>query len=240
MSQHVWHSIDLSLLNGYECRALLKMCSPSPVMLTSLHEWKILEWGETRRTNKQTNKQTNKLQDLSGRHMIPLHQRMHFANFSWNWHTLSMKLVYLKSVIMVLLSAFENGETLAINLSKFEFQWFKDVLCKFGLKSVVLEKKIFENRQCTCVFSYCCFYLLYEKSVALHSTNLKAYSPRMLWSKLGWIWPNGFEEIKNVKICRQVVGHTTDNSSLEFSSQASWKGKQLSWVNNENIRLKYF
>ena len=86
------------------------------------------------------------------------------------------------------------------------------------ISPVVLEKKIFENRQCTCAFSYCCFYLLWEKSfksVALHSTNLKAYNPRMLWSKFGWIWPNCFEEIKNVKICRQVVGQTTDNRLSE-------------------------
>ena len=45
-----------SLLNGHEYRAWVIICSPSPVMVTSPNEWKILEWYEKHR---QTNKQTN-------------------------------------------------------------------------------------------------------------------------------------------------------------------------------------
>ena len=35
LSQYVWHAKELSLLNGHECWAKVKICSPSPVMVTS-------------------------------------------------------------------------------------------------------------------------------------------------------------------------------------------------------------
>ena len=38
-----------SLLNGHEYRAWVIICSPSPIMVTSPNEWKILEWYEKHR-----------------------------------------------------------------------------------------------------------------------------------------------------------------------------------------------
>ena len=35
LSQYVWHAKELSLFNGHECWAKVKICSPSPVMVTS-------------------------------------------------------------------------------------------------------------------------------------------------------------------------------------------------------------
>ena len=40
-----------SVLNDYECRVWVKICSPSPVLVTSPNEWKILEWNEKPQTN---------------------------------------------------------------------------------------------------------------------------------------------------------------------------------------------
>ena len=37
------HAKEPSLLNGHECRLKVKICSPSPAMLTSPNEWKNLE-----------------------------------------------------------------------------------------------------------------------------------------------------------------------------------------------------
>ena len=59
VSQQVWHVREPSLLNGHECRTQVKICSPSPAMVTSPYEKKILEWDEKLQTNKQTNKQNN-------------------------------------------------------------------------------------------------------------------------------------------------------------------------------------
>ena len=41
----VWHVKEPSLLNGHTCRAIVKICSPSLVMLTSPYEWKIFSSG---------------------------------------------------------------------------------------------------------------------------------------------------------------------------------------------------
>ena len=54
----MWQAKEPSLLNGHECRAWVKICSPSPAMVTSQYEWKILECDEKPQWNIQTN--TNK------------------------------------------------------------------------------------------------------------------------------------------------------------------------------------
>ena len=51
VSQWVWHFKEPSLLNAHKCRVLVKICSPSPLMVTSPNEWKILEWDEKTQTN---------------------------------------------------------------------------------------------------------------------------------------------------------------------------------------------
>ena len=58
----MWHEKEPSLLNGQECRAQVKICSPSPVMVTSPYEWKILEWDD-KPPNKQ--KKPQKFIDLN-------------------------------------------------------------------------------------------------------------------------------------------------------------------------------
>ena len=50
-----WHAKEPLLLNGHECPACINICSPSPAMVTSPYEWKILEW------NEQTSKQTDNI-----------------------------------------------------------------------------------------------------------------------------------------------------------------------------------
>ena len=55
VSQKVWYAKESSLLNGHECRAWLKFCSPWLVMVTSPYEWKILEGDDKLQTNKQKN-----------------------------------------------------------------------------------------------------------------------------------------------------------------------------------------
>ena len=40
------------LLNGHECREHVKICSPSPAIVTSPYEWKILECDEKHQTSK--------------------------------------------------------------------------------------------------------------------------------------------------------------------------------------------
>ena len=42
------------LLNDQKCRAYVKLCSLSPVMMTSQNEWKILQWNAHRLKNKHT------------------------------------------------------------------------------------------------------------------------------------------------------------------------------------------
>ena len=44
VSSCVWHVKEPSLLNGHECRAWVKICSPS--LVTSPYEWNIIEWYE--------------------------------------------------------------------------------------------------------------------------------------------------------------------------------------------------
>ena len=55
MPQWIWRAKEPSLFKGYECRAYVKICSPSPVIVTSPYDWIIIEWD-----NKHTTKQTNK------------------------------------------------------------------------------------------------------------------------------------------------------------------------------------
>ena len=50
----MWRAKEPSLFKGYECRAYVKICSPSPVMVTSTYDCIIIEWD-----NKHTTKQTN-------------------------------------------------------------------------------------------------------------------------------------------------------------------------------------
>ena len=56
----MWHAKESSLLNGHECRAYVKICSPSPAMVLSPYEWEIVEWDNKPLTKKQTNRETNK------------------------------------------------------------------------------------------------------------------------------------------------------------------------------------
>ena len=58
LSQWVWHSKEPLLLNGHKSREWVKICNPSPAMVTSPYEWKILQRDEKPQTNKQTNKNT--------------------------------------------------------------------------------------------------------------------------------------------------------------------------------------
>ena len=51
MSQEMWHPKEPSLLNAYECRAQVIIIIPSPLMVTSPYEWKILEWDDKPQTN---------------------------------------------------------------------------------------------------------------------------------------------------------------------------------------------
>ena len=46
VSQKLWHVKEPSLHNGHECWAWVKICSPSPAMVTSPYEWKILQWDD--------------------------------------------------------------------------------------------------------------------------------------------------------------------------------------------------
>ena len=62
VSQSVWHDKEPSLFNGHECRAKVKIYSPSPAKVTSPYEWKILEWDENPQTNKQTKDLANFVQ----------------------------------------------------------------------------------------------------------------------------------------------------------------------------------
>ena len=50
----VWHAKEPLLLNGHECR--VKICSHSPVMVTTPYELIIQEWDQKKPQNKQTNK----------------------------------------------------------------------------------------------------------------------------------------------------------------------------------------
>ena len=50
--QQVRHDKDLSLLNGFGCRAQAKFCRPSSAIVTSPHEPNILDWDVN---NRQTN-----------------------------------------------------------------------------------------------------------------------------------------------------------------------------------------
>ena len=43
--------------------------NPSPAMVTSPYEWKILEWDDKLQTNKQTNKQYKKI--INNREFVP-------------------------------------------------------------------------------------------------------------------------------------------------------------------------
>ena len=52
VSQKMWHAKELSVLSGHKCRAYVKICSPSPAMVTSSNEGKILQWNENKQTNK--------------------------------------------------------------------------------------------------------------------------------------------------------------------------------------------
>ena len=91
-----WHVKEPSLLNGHECRAYVKMCCPSSVMVTSPNEWKNLEWGQKKNT-KQTNKQMASmtlslyylpLRKKLSRHITnlnPIYPMMPFFKFGWNW-----------------------------------------------------------------------------------------------------------------------------------------------------------
>ena len=54
VSKKVWHSKEPSLLNGHECQAWVKICSPSPVMVKSAYERKILERIEKPQTKNPT------------------------------------------------------------------------------------------------------------------------------------------------------------------------------------------
>ena len=46
VSQYVWYVKEPSLLNVYEWRVKVKICSPSPLMVTSPNEWKFLDTDE--------------------------------------------------------------------------------------------------------------------------------------------------------------------------------------------------
>ena len=61
----MWHVKDPSLLNVDECRASVKIYSPSLVMVRSPYELKNLKWDEKSQTNKETNKHTVKVLALS-------------------------------------------------------------------------------------------------------------------------------------------------------------------------------
>ena len=52
MSQYVWHVKGLSLLSAHEFRVHVRICSPSPVTVTSRNERKNLDWDEQFQTNK--------------------------------------------------------------------------------------------------------------------------------------------------------------------------------------------
>ena len=52
VSHYLWHSKEPSLLNGHNWRAKIKICGPSPAMVTSQNKWKILEWNEKLQTSK--------------------------------------------------------------------------------------------------------------------------------------------------------------------------------------------
>ena len=56
---------------------------------------------------------------------------------------------------------------------------------------MVLEKNIFKFRLCISLFDY---YLLLEKGVALHKTNLNPLHTMMLCIKFGWNLPSGSRE----------------------------------------------
>ena len=52
VSQWVWHATEPPLINGLECRVLVKIWNPSLLMVTSTNEWKILEWENKPQPNK--------------------------------------------------------------------------------------------------------------------------------------------------------------------------------------------
>ena len=49
-SHKVWNPNNTSLLNDQKCRACVKICSTSPVIVTFLYELNILEWDITPQT----------------------------------------------------------------------------------------------------------------------------------------------------------------------------------------------
>ena len=62
VSQKVWHAKEFSLLDVHEYREKVKICSPSPVVVTSPYEGKFSsEMINPKQTNKQTNKKQTKL-----------------------------------------------------------------------------------------------------------------------------------------------------------------------------------
>ena len=54
----MWRAKEISLLNYHECRAYVKIYSPSPTMVTSPYGWKILEWDEKSQNKPKTQNKT--------------------------------------------------------------------------------------------------------------------------------------------------------------------------------------
>ena len=76
----VWHAKEPLLLNGHECR--VKICSHSPVMVTTPYELIIHEWDQKTPKNKQTNETPPKTIQSINLHLIQNSKVTIFNNFN--------------------------------------------------------------------------------------------------------------------------------------------------------------
>ena len=115
----MWHTKEPSLLNGHECRALVKICSSSPVMVTSLYEWKMLERDDKPQTNKQTLSRMTKCRYLPS----PSIKLSSFICF--DWYFLQCKLDHCKNDVYMNIDTFK------------QWQWII-LTCRYGHRLMYL------------------------------------------------------------------------------------------------------
>ena len=114
VSKYVWHAKEPSLLNGHECRAGVNICSPSPVMVTSPGEWKIILSGTI------NHKETNVQKPF-------IHLCVKFTSFNYNviWIIISFSrdgpIIFLAAYISIneldIRHKFQNSAYLIFNLT---------------------------------------------------------------------------------------------------------------------------
>ena len=156
----------------------------------------------------------------------PLHQRILWAEFHWNWPSGSWEEDFL--FIFNIISQFHNYLPLerrrTLHLNQHEFPSTKETLCQVLLKLVQWFWGIWFFKFVN-VFSQFCNYLPLEKGVAHHLKNLKPLHPRILCPKLHWNWLSGSGEEDFFNLSMYIAiphlsslgkGHGPSFEKLEF------------------------